>query len=94
MACIDRAPATAEYIICYSSDKMERHSRQLRVWDTIPMAYEAAKERLERKFEGDRWQVAWHLEEIDNFRPAYSGNSKNLEKFADPLDIALVNLRG
>jgi len=37
-------------------------------------AYEAAKERLERKFGGDRRQVALYLEEIDSFRPVRSGN--------------------
>ena len=64
------------------------------VWDTYQqLIYETAKERLERKFGGERRQVALYLEEIDSFTPVHSGNSKNLEKFSDLLDIALVNLK-
>ena len=33
------------------------------------------------------------MEEIDNFRPARYGNSKDIEKYADLLDIAIVNLK-
>ena len=34
-----------------------------------------------------------YLEEIDSFRAVRNGNSKDLEKFADLLDIAIVNLK-
>jgi len=33
------------------------------------------------------------LEEIDQFRPVRPGNYKDLEKYADMLDIAIVNLK-
>jgi len=33
------------------------------------------------------------LEEIDSFRPVRSGNTKDLEKLADLLDVAIVNLK-
>ena len=55
--------------------------------------YEAAKDRLERKFGGKRWQIALYLEEIDSFRPVQYGSAKDLEKYADLLDIAFVNLK-
>jgi len=50
-------------------------------------------ERLERKFGGERCQIAIYLEEIDTFRPVRYGNSRDIEKFADLLDIAIVNLK-
>ena len=50
-------------------------------------------ERLERKFGGQRCQVALYLEEIDSFKPVSSGSSKDIEKFADLLDVAIVNLK-
>ena len=53
-------------------------------------AYRAAMDRLERKFGGERQQIAIYLEEIDNFRPVRYGNSKDIEKYADLLDIAIV----
>ena len=56
-------------------------------------AYEAAKERLERKFGGQCRQIAIYLEEIDSFRPVRPGNFKDMEKYADLLDIAIVNLK-
>ena len=34
-----------------------------------------------------------YLEEIDSFRAVRNGNSKDLEKFADLLDIAIVDLK-
>ena len=58
-----------------------------------PTANEAAKERPERKFGRDRRQIALYLEEIDSFRPVCSANAKDLEKFSDLPDIALVNLK-
>ena len=51
-------------------------------------AYHAAKERLERKFDGHRRQIALCLEEVDNFRPICPGNYKEMEKFTDVLDIS------
>ena len=55
-------------------------------------AYKAAKERLERKFGGQRRQIAIRLEELENFKPPRPDNSKDLEDFADLLDIAVINL--
>ena len=94
MACIDRAPATAEYKLLQLRQCLSGEA--LKAIDSLgysPIAYEAAKERLERKFGGGRRQIALYLEEIDSFRPVRSGNAKDLEKFADLLDIALVNLK-
>ena len=56
-------------------------------------AYHTAKERLERKFGSHCRQIASYLEEVDNFRPICPGNYKEIEKFADPLDITIVNLK-
>ena len=56
-------------------------------------AYEAAKERLERKSGGQRRQIAIYLEEIDSFGPVHPGNFKDMEKYADLLNIAIINLK-
>ena len=58
------------------------------------LAYEAAKEKLERKYGGSRRQVARYLEELENFRAIRSENLKDLENFADLLDVAVINLQG
>jgi len=73
---------------CYSLDCLSGEAlKAIESLGYSPTAYEAAKERLERKFGGDRRQVALYLEEIDSFRPVRSGNSKDLEKFADLLTL-------
>ena len=51
------------------------------VWNLghLAIAYEAPKDRLERKFGGQRRQIVLHLEEIDNLKPTCPGNSKDRE---------------
>ena len=93
-ACVDNAPATAEYKLlqlrqCLAGEAL----KAIENLGHSATAYHTAKERLERKFGGHRRQVALYLEEVDNFRPICPGNYKEIEKFADFLDITIVNLR-
>ena len=65
MACIDQAPATPEYKLL----KLRQHlsGEALKAVETLghsAAAYEAAKERLERKFGGERRKIALHLEKV------------------------------
>ena len=55
-------------------------------------AYRAAKERLERKYGGKRRQIAMYLEEIDHYQQIRPGIAKDLEQFADLLDLAVIKL--
>ena len=94
MACIDKTPATAEYKSlqlwqCLTGEAL----KAIKSLGYSAAAYETAKDLLERKFGEQRWQIALYLEEIDNFRAVRNGNSKDLEKFADLLDIAIVDLK-
>ena len=93
MACVDKAPATPEYKLL--------QLRQYLVGENLKCverlghsaaAYEAAKERLKRKFGGKRHQIALHLE-LDKFKPIHLGYSRDIEKFADLLDVTVVNLK-
>ena len=92
-ACVDNAPATAEYKLlqlrhCLAGEAL----KAIENLGHSVTAYHTAKERLEKKFGGHRHQVALYLEEVDNFRPICPGNYKEIEKFADLLDITIVNL--
>ena len=94
MACVDQAPATAEYKLlqlrqCLAGEAL----RAIESLGHSATAYQTAKERLDRKFGGQRRQIALYLEEIDDFRPIRPGNSKDIERYADLLDIAIVNLK-
>ena len=93
-ACIDQAPATPEYKLLQLRQYLSGEA--LRAVDKLghsALAYQAAKEKLERKYGGSRRQVARYLEELENFRAIGSGNSKDLESFADLLDVAVINLQ-
>ena len=94
LACVDQAPATAEYKLlqwkqCLAGEAL----KAIEGLGHSAAAYQATKERLERKFGGQRRQLAIYLEEIDSFRPVHPGNFKDMEKYADLLDIAIVNLK-
>lgn len=94
MACIDMAPATKAYKLLQLRQYLTGEA--LRVIENLghsAMAYDAALERLERKFGGQRRQVAMYLEEIESFRPIREGMAKDIEKFADLLDVAVINLK-
>lgn len=51
-------------------------------------AYQVAKERLGRKYMGQRRQIAIYLEDLGQFRQILSGNTKDLEQFSNLLDSA------
>ena len=91
MACLDQAQATAEYKLlqlrqCLAGEAL----KAIESLGHSATAYQTAKERLDRKFGGQRRQIALYL---DNFRPIRPGNPKDIEKFEDLLDVAIVNLK-
>ena len=94
LACIDNAPATPEYKLLQLRQYVSGEALQtIESLGHSATAYEAAKERLERKYGGKRRQIAVYLEDLENFKQVRTGNAKDLEKFADLLDIALINLK-
>ena len=94
LACIDSAPATGEYKLLQLRQYLSGEA--LKVIDSLghsTAAYEAAKDRLERKFGGKRRQIALYLEELEQFRQIRPENARDIEEFADVLDVAMINLR-
>ena len=93
-ACIDNAPATEEYKLLQL--KQYLNGEALKAIENLghsAVAYEAAKDRLERKYGGRRRQIAIYLEELEQFKQIRMGNSRDLEHFADLLDVAVINLK-
>ena len=94
LACIDSAPATAEYKLLQLRQYLSGEA--LKVIDSLghsAAAYEAAKDRLERKYGGKRRQIAIYLEELEQFPQIRPDNAKDIEEFADLLDIAMIILQ-
>ena len=74
-ACVDNAPATAEYKLLQLRQFLAGEAlRTIENLSHSATAYHTAKERLERKFGGYRCQIALYLEEVDNFRSICPGN--------------------
>ena len=91
--CVDAAPATPEYKLLQLRSYLSGEA--LRAVESLghsATAYESAKLRLERKFGGCRRQVALRLEELENCRPIKDGSAKEVDRFADVLDLLVINL--
>jgi len=91
---VDNAPATPEYKLlqlrqCLAGEAL----KTIESLGHSATAYHTAKERLERKFGGQRRQIALYLEEVDNFRPICPDSYRDIEKFSDLLDVTIVNLK-
>ena len=94
MVCVDKAPATAEYKLLQLKKYLSGEA--LRAVESLghsATAYEAAKERLERKYGEQTRQVNLYIEELDNFRPIRPGNARDVDKLADLLDVLVINLK-
>ena len=93
-ACIDNAPVTPEYKMLQLRQYVSGEA--LKVIENLghsSFAYEAAKDRLERKYGGKRRKVAIFLEDLERFKQIRSDSAEELEQFADLLDLAVINLK-
>ena len=93
-ACVDNTSSTPEYKLLQLRQSLTGEA--LKVVQGLghsATAYEVAKERLERKFGGKRRWIAIRLEELANIRPVRPNNAADIEKFADVLDLAVVNFK-
>ena len=80
IACIDKAPAAPEYKLLQLRQYLSGEAlKTIENLGHSGYANKAAKERLERKFGGQRRQNAIRLEEVENFKPLRPDNSKDLK---------------
>ena len=94
MACVDRAPVTPEYKMLQLRQYVSGEALiAIENLGFSPAAYEKAKDRLERKYGGKRRQKASFMEDLEQFQQIQSGNAEELERFADLLDIIIINLK-
>ena len=94
MVCVDKAPTSSEYKLLQLRQYLSEEA--IRVTESLghsTTAYQATKGRLERKYGGQRRQVALRSQERDRFQPIRRGHTKNIDLFADLLDTAVINLR-
>ena len=93
MAYVHQAPATPEYKLLQLRQHLSGEA--LKIVEPLghsAAAYEAAIAPLERKFGGERRKLPLHLEELENIKSLRPGNAGDIERFADLLDVTVVNL--
>ena len=91
--CVDAAPATSEYKLLQLRSYLRGEALQaVERLGHSATAYEAAKERLERKYGGGRRKVAVSMEELDAFKPVRPGVAQDVERLADFIDVLCINL--
>ena len=94
MACVHQAPATPEYKLLQLQQHLSGEALKIvQPLGRSATAYEAAIALLERKFGGERRKLALHLEELENIKSLLPGNAGDIERFADLLDVTVVNLK-
>ena len=90
----DMAPATPEFKLLQLVQNFSGEAlKGIEGLGHYGFASKAAKERLDRKFGGERRKIAIYLEELVNFRPIRSNNLKGIENFADLKDVTIINLK-
>ena len=88
MACIDRASVTQEYKMLQLRQYVSGEAFiAIKNLGYSPAAYEATKDRLERKYGDKRRQKASFIEDLEQFQQIPSGNAEELERFADLFHI-------
>ena len=92
--CVDATDATPEYKLLQLRSYLKGEAlKSIELLGHSAAAYEAAKRQLERKFGGERRQMAMRLEELDLFKPIRPGFAKDVEKLADLLEVLIVSLK-
>ncbi|KAL4238005.1 hypothetical protein ACF0H5_002716 [Mactra antiquata] len=93
-ACIDSTDSSGEYKFLQMRQYLKGEALEaIQGLGHTTIAYEKAKERLDRKYGGKRRLISKFLDEISEFPTIKNENSNIVEKFADLLDIAIINIQ-
>ncbi|XP_052806575.1 uncharacterized protein LOC128235822 [Mya arenaria] len=92
-ACIDKTDASAEYKFLQMRQYLTGEAlKTVEGLGHSAVAYDKAKERIERKYGGERRLMTKFMDDIATFPQIKRENAKSTEKFVDLLDITLVNM--
>ena len=93
-SCVDASAMSAQFKMlrleaCLAGEALET----IKGLGYSEAAYEAAKSRLLTKYGGNRREIQSHVDELTKMKPIREENAKELEKFADMLERAVINLQ-
>ena len=93
-SCVDASAMSAQFKMlrlgaCLAGEALET----IKGLGYSEAAYEAAKSRLLRKYGGNPREIQSHVDELIKMKPIREENAKELERFADMLERAVINLQ-
>ena len=93
-SCVDASAMSAQFKMlrleaCLAGEALET----IKGLGYSEAAYEAAKSRLLRKYGGNHREIQSHVDELTKMKPIREENAKELEKFPDMLERAVINLQ-
>ena len=92
-ACVDVSPANDAYKLLQLRTYLKGEPLEtISALGYSPAAYATAKAKLERKYGGSRRQIALQLEDIERMPTVRSGRQRELVRYSELLEIAIVNL--
>ena len=93
MECVDKSDVPPEHKLLRLRDCLEGEALQsIQQLGYSGTAYRLAMDRLLHKYGGVRRQLTIRMEQLDKFKQVRDGNAKDLESFAELLDVLIVNL--
>ena len=95
MSCVDATAMSAQFkMLRLEACLVGKALETIKNLGYSEAAYEAAKSRLLRKYSGNCREIQCHVYELIKMKPIREENAKELEKFADMLEQAVINLQG
>ena len=93
-SCVDASAMSAQFKMlrlgaCLAGEALET----IKGLGYSEAAYEAANSRLLRKYDGNPREIQSHVDELIKMKPIREENAKELERFADMLERAVINLQ-
>ena len=93
MECVDKSDVPPEHKLLGLRNCLEGEALQsIQQLGYSGTAYRLAMDRLLHKYGGVRRQLTIRMEQLDKFKQVRDGNAKDLESFAELLDVLIVNL--
>lgn len=90
----DNDSLTAEFKLLHLRDSLQGEAlKSIASLGHSAAAYDAAKNRLEKKYGGNRRGLMLRLEELDSFRQLRDGNEADLERFSELIDVIVVHMK-
>ncbi|XP_074645870.1 uncharacterized protein LOC141902130 [Tubulanus polymorphus] len=93
LTCVDEQPWSAKRKMLRLKSCLEGETKDIiRGLDNSEAAYRTALDRLDREYGGKRRMIAKHLEMIRETKPIQANNTRELRKFVNLIEVAIVAL--